>query len=346
VYQVACSLVVIIVVLAGAQQRADAKFVFTEYYNGTGFTCDCAVYIVLLGMLSTLFTFSGYEAGGHLAEETVGSRTAAPRAMVVTCVVGAITGFVYILGLLFASPGSVDYLINGPPDFNSTSNTTSSPLALTNLFVYAVGDTGALGLLSIITILTFFAGISSTTVTSRITFAMVRDGAIPGSSWFYQVTETTKSPLRCIFLVFLVDAVLILIQLGNSTAYTAILACTTIGYQLSYAIPIWERITSARKTFKQDAWNLGRFSIPCGIISATWLTFSSLIFLLPTEGPDVNVTNMNYSIVIIAIFVIIAGIYWIVYARFHFVGPPRSDVPIKKENTENEDSSLIRGQKS
>lgn len=190
--------------MAAANTRASGSFVFTTYYNGTGFPDDYAVYVILLGMLSTLFAFSGYEAGGHLAEETVGSRKAAPRGIVMTCVVGAFTGLVYILGLLFAGPESVDQLIYGlaanatsddsttidPTSLDNSTGTDNSTAsddsptvgyALSNLFVYAIGNTGALGLLSIIAINVFFAGVSSTTVTSRITFAMVRDGAIPGS---------------------------------------------------------------------------------------------------------------------------------------------------------------------
>jgi amino acid transporter len=42
----------------------------------------------------------------------------------------------------------------------------------------------------------FFAGFSSMTVTTRIGFAMARDGAFPGSNFLYNVTKKNKVPLE------------------------------------------------------------------------------------------------------------------------------------------------------
>ena len=71
VYQLASSIVIVIVVLAATDSRSDADFVFTDYHNETGF--NSTGYVCLIGLLTTLFTFSGYEAGGHIAEETQGN---------------------------------------------------------------------------------------------------------------------------------------------------------------------------------------------------------------------------------------------------------------------------------
>lgn len=100
IYQVLSSLVIIIVVLVNAK-KSNAVYVFTDYENGTGYAGNMG-YVLLIGLLSTLFTFSGYEAGGHIAEETVNASKSAPRGIFSSCLVGAIVGIVYILGLLFA----------------------------------------------------------------------------------------------------------------------------------------------------------------------------------------------------------------------------------------------------
>ncbi|CAF4970709.1 unnamed protein product [Rotaria sp. Silwood1] len=61
------------VLLVMAPERATAENVFTSVYNGTGFPF---AYVCCIGILSTIFSFSGYEAGAHLAEETRGARRA------------------------------------------------------------------------------------------------------------------------------------------------------------------------------------------------------------------------------------------------------------------------------
>ena len=59
-----------------------------------------------------LFSFSGYEAGAHMSEETTKATTAAPKGIIYTCLATAITGFAYLLGLLYVSR-DVDTVLNG-----------------------------------------------------------------------------------------------------------------------------------------------------------------------------------------------------------------------------------------
>jgi amino acid transporter len=63
----------------------------------------------------SLFSFSGYEAGAHMAEETTKASTSAPRGIIYTCIATAFTGFVYILGMLYAAR-NVDLVLNGKSD--------------------------------------------------------------------------------------------------------------------------------------------------------------------------------------------------------------------------------------
>jgi len=49
-----------------------------------------------------LFSFSGYEGGAHMAEETKNAAESAPRGIVLTCIATTFTGLVYITGLLYA----------------------------------------------------------------------------------------------------------------------------------------------------------------------------------------------------------------------------------------------------
>ena len=46
---------------------ATTNEVFFTFYNQTGF--DNVGYVVLIGMLTTLYSFTGYEAAGHMSEE-------------------------------------------------------------------------------------------------------------------------------------------------------------------------------------------------------------------------------------------------------------------------------------
>ena len=109
----------------------------------------------------------------------------------------------------------------------------------------------------------FFAGVASVTVTGRITFALARDGAFPGSHVLATAHPTLKcvlekrcsqnqgaravkacavrvrfsrSPVNAILFVFVVDALLLLLPLvpdNGLTAFYSIINLSTLGFQIS-----------------------------------------------------------------------------------------------------------------
>ena len=68
--------IILIGLLTSATKLNNIQTVFSQYNNNTGF--DSSVYVCSIGLLTGLFSFSGYEASAHMAEETHGCRTAAP----------------------------------------------------------------------------------------------------------------------------------------------------------------------------------------------------------------------------------------------------------------------------
>ena len=165
---------------------------------------------------------------------------------------------------------------------------------------------------SLLLINTFFAGFSSLTVTSRIGYAMARDLAFPYSKQLGYIHPNNKTPIAMICLVFVLDALFCSLPLISTTAFDAITSITTIGYSISYMIPILLRITYSRKTFLRSDFHLGRFSIVFGVISVSYLFFTSLIFLFPTQLQDGKLTAevFNYTPIVLAVVLIIAAIYW------------------------------------
>ena len=189
-----------------------------------------------------------------------------------------------------------------------------------------INKAGAIAMTAMLIINIFFAGFSSMTVTTRIGFAMARDGGFPGSRFLYKVSEKTKTPDRIIFLVFIMDVLLCLLPLISTTAFEAITGVSAIGYQISYAIPILLRLTVSKSTFKRSAFDLGRLSLPIGWVSVVWLFLTSLFFLLPLRfDKDMRQTwdDFNYTSPVVAGILVVAFIYWYAAARKFFTGPKR-----------------------
>ena len=312
------SLVVIgIVVMAMTPRLNSISFLFGETYNDTGFG---AFYAVCVGMSAVTFVFTGYEASGHMAEETFDPEVAAPRGLLWTCIATAIGGFVFIVPMLLAMP-AVAVAVG--------EDGVSTGTAAVQIYIYACGRSVAAIVAWLAVVNLFFAGMSSVSVTARITFALIRDNAFPMSAALSGVWERTKAPVKAIALCAIFDVLILLLPLlgaeNGTVVLSAILGLTVVGFQISYAIPIFLRFTEGKHTFVPNKFALGRASIPFAITSTAWLVITSICLLLPTKRP-VTGQNMNYAGVVLAIVGIVAAAYWNIAGWRQFTGPRRQVV--------------------
>ena len=282
--------------------------VFSTFYNNTGF--QSPVYVVFIGVLLSAFSFTGYEAVSHMAEETKDAEKAIPKGIMYTGLATAVMGFALLLGLLFVTAGNVDEIVqNG--------------WTISDVFVKVGGRGCGIVLSFMLCVNMYFSGFSSLTSTSRLIFAMSRDGAFPGSSYFERVTKDTCIPIGAVFLTMVLDWLLLSLNLFSETAFEAITSLCTIGLQVSYGIPIFLRVTGyGRSTFVQGQFNLGKYSIICGYLSCFWLFFTSAMFLLPTEFP-ITLENMPWAPIVILVVSACGLAYWQLVAKSWFKGPHR-----------------------
>jgi amino acid transporter len=128
-------------------------------------------------------------------------------------IAAVLTGLAFFVGLLYAMNENYDGVLNG---------ITEQPVI--NIFHLAFSNSkaGALAMAILLAINVYLGGFSHMTVTTRIVFAMSRDGAFPGSKYITGVSGKSKLPLKSIFFVFVVDSIIVLLPLISDTAFSAI----------------------------------------------------------------------------------------------------------------------------
>jgi amino acid permease (GABA permease) len=294
--------------------------VFFEVKNATGFGfAGASVYAVLIGLLMAQYTYTGYDASAHVAEETHDAARAAPRGIVLSVVVSVIAGFF----LLFAITWSIqDY---------GAEQTTSLGLPPAQIFIDATSKGVGTFLLFICVVAQFFCGMASVTANSRMAYAFSRDGALPGSRFWKQVNARTGTPTNSIWLCAACSTLLVLPSLWNTTAYLAVTSIAVIGLYIAYATPVLLR--RLNPDFQAGPWNLGTWSALVGWLAIAWVVVICVLFVLPTASP-ITTTNFNYTIVAVAVVLGGAWLYWQLSARHWFTGPrhtvdePQSPVPL------------------
>ena len=159
-------------------------------------------------------------------------------------------------------------------------------------------------------------------MTGRITYALMRDGAFPYSDFWVKVDPKTKAPIRSLIFVFIIDAFLLLLPLASDVAFESIVGISTIGFYVSYGLPVLLKLVFAWDKFPSTEMSLGPYSNICGIVSCVWLFGTSILLILPPQYP-VTLTSMNWTIVVLAGFGIFGVFYWHLYASKYFRGPTR-----------------------
>lgn len=261
----------------------------------------------VLGLLQAQWTYTGYDASAHVAEETVMARLNSAWGVFLSVAVSFVVGYVMLIILTLHIP-----------DIASTIDPANSPAVLH--IVYSNFDNAAFG--HIIAIIIAFAmwlcGFSSITSMSRMWFAFARDGGMPGHKLIKQIHPKWRTPMWSIIITSIL-AVLLTIY---SAVYSVIVAVSTTALYLAYAIPIFLNVRNKMQkkgeyTMPETApWSLKNWGVILNWIAIIWIVFITILFSIPPNE------LAGWSIIILAVFMFI---YWQVDAKKRFKGPTTAD---------------------
>src|SRR5438093_6634027 len=138
--------------------------------------------VFVLGLLQAQWTYTGYDASAHVAEETVMARLNSAWGVFLSVAVSAVVGYVLLLILTWSIPGG---------DIAATANDAYPVLQivygnLSRVFanVIAIVIGGAIGL----------AGLASITSMGRMWWAFARDDGMPGAGLLKGVSPRHRTP--------------------------------------------------------------------------------------------------------------------------------------------------------
>ncbi|XP_031385665.1 amino-acid permease BAT1-like isoform X2 [Punica granatum] len=307
--------VLMILIPSVAKQKASAEFVFTHFNTDNGEGIDSKAYIFVLGLLMSQYTLTGYDASAHMTEETKNADTNGPRGIISSIAISIIFGWGYLIGISFAVT-NIPYLLSTDNDAGGYAIAEVFYLAFKDRYGSGVGGIVCLG---IVAIAIFFCGMSSITSNSRMAYAFSRDGAMPFSSLWHKVNKQ-EVPINAVWLSAVAAFCMALTSLGSYVAFEAMVSIATIGLYIAYALPIFFRVTLARKSFVPGPFNLGRFGVLVGWVAVLWVATISILFSLPVAYPITKET-LNYTPVAVGGLLILTISTWIFSARHWFTGP-------------------------
>ncbi|KAM0891634.1 hypothetical protein ACQ4PT_026275 [Festuca glaucescens] len=349
-------LVLAILIPAVAKERASVGFIFTHFNTDNGMGIHSKVYILAVGLLMSQYSVLGYDASAHMTEETKNADRSGPIGIITAVALSSIFGWIYLVALTSVVI-DIPYLLS--PDNDAGGNAIAQALYSTFRLRFGSGA-GAVACLVVIAVAMFLCGLASITSNSRMGYAFSRDGAMPFSHVWYRVSKhevplnmvwlsvivafvmaltvhgyaqffscgsfvkNTFHGLmnRCLTLTLLCASYLChaLQSLGSQVAYQAMASIATIGLYISYALPIFFRVTTSRKSFIPGPFHLGRYGVIVGWTAVLWVAFVTVLFSLPVAYP-VAKDDFNYTPVAVGGVLLLSVGSWVFHARFWFKGP-------------------------
>ena len=209
-------LIVIIVVLACNDHKQPASFVFSDFQNFTGFG---TAYAAILGLLQSSFGMCCYDAPSHMTEEMKNASREAPKAIVMSVYIGAITGFIFLVAICFCI-GDIT---------NTAQSTTGVPLI--EIFYNSTGSiVGTCFLSTMVLVIGLVCANALTAEGSRSLFAFARDSGLPFSHIVAKVEPKRQVPVYAILLACLVQVALNSIYFGTLTGFNTVISIATEGF--------------------------------------------------------------------------------------------------------------------
>jgi amino acid transporter len=262
--------------------------------------------VAMLALLQAQWTYTGYDASAHVAEETVMARKNSAWGIFLSVAVSAVAGYLLLLTLTWCIPDQ---------DVAKTAGDTYPVLQIVygNLST-SLGHAVAI----IIGGAMWLCGLASISSMARMWYAFARDDGMPGSRWIKQVSPRFRTPIVSI-VVTSVLAVLLCVYAG---AFTVVTSISTIALYLAYVAPVYlnwrnQRSGKGEHTTPETApWNLGRWGPLIRGVAILYTLFITVVFVLP-PNELVLWTTLALAIVLTA--------YWLLYARSRFMGPTPAD---------------------
>lgn len=274
----------------------------------------------LIAVLANVYIFYGFESAGDIAEEVVDARRRVPRAMVLTMVVGGITSFVLVAGLILASPDGIGAAVKD---------------GVTGIIHANVGSPAVDDITLALICLAFFScGTSVQAAGARVLFSYSRDDQLPASRTLRAVSPRFKTPVVALLVVGVLPILFALLTRytpskpvhiwfvtypAHVNALFILVSFATSGIYLSFQMVVFAALVARIRGWRPTGFDLGAWAYPVYIVGMVYGVGMLINIIYPSALTSARAALFNYGWMTLAIMVVIAviGAVYFLLARPH-----------------------------
>ncbi len=280
----------------------ERKNEFSVLFDTFGTEGDGSYLPVFIGAaLTGLFLFYGFEACGEVAEEVSDPARAIPRAMIMTILVGGVSGIVAFLGYILAAP-DLAAIVSGE---------NADPIA--GILEASLGTVGSK--IFLVVALTAFLScvLSLQAAGSRLLYSFGRDGMMPGHQWLAKLS-TKKVPRNALLVACVVPILIcLLIYIGEEGLLNQITAFAVLGIYIAFQSVVLAALLARFKGWKPAGpFSLGAWGMIVNIIALAYGVFAMIMLATPgTSGEFLS----DWIVLVGLALVVVTGLIYMMIAR-------------------------------
>ena len=251
--------------------------------------------LLVAGAAILCFSFLGFDSVSTLSEETVNPRKTIPRAIFI---------ITFIAGLIYICVSYITY--NVWPDYTSFKDPSGAAMDIIKL----VGGNLLIALFLAIKVIGFFASsVASQASTSRVLFAMGRDGKLP-KKFFGQLHPKFNTPVNNILLISVISLAALFLSLelvASLINFGAFLAFTCVNISVINYYFIQGKKRGEKRTLKStlsyliipfvgailDIWMLMNLDGYSKLLGGIWLAAGIIYLAFRTKGFKNNMEELH-----------------------------------------------------
>ncbi|MFN7992533.1 MAG: amino acid permease [Bryobacteraceae bacterium] len=227
----------------------------------------------VLGLLQAQWTYTGFDASAHMAEETHDPRRRAPWGIVLSVGVSGVAGYFLILALTLA--------IHSIPGVLAAKDAQSNQIpAVIAILEQALGPKAGSMMAALASMAMWFCGLSCITSASRALYSLARDHGTPFADQVRYVSPRHGTPGPAIWLIVAASVAAMI----WTEAVPVVTSLSTVALYLAYTIPIffaWRARRAGSDWPRRAPWNLGRFGAPLNCVAIAYAAFICVVLIMP-----------------------------------------------------------------
>ncbi len=258
----------------------------------------------VLGLLQAQWTYTGFDASAHLAEETEDPRRRAPWGIVLSVAVSGVVGYLLLIALTLAIRSIPGVL--GAKD--ADGNTVPAVIAILGT---ALGAKAGNAMAALASMAMWFCGLACITSASRALYSLARDEGTPMPGLLRRVNPKHGTPAPAIWTIVFASIAAML----WTKAIPVVTSLSTVALYLAYIIPVALGLRARCKGSDWPAsavWSLGRFGEAINAVAIAFAVFICIVLVMPP--------NQLAGETLAGLLIALAALYLAV-ARHRYKGP-------------------------